>query len=140
MNRFGALLLPVLVLLAVPLTSTDARAQAPAANRVSVWDGVYSEAQAKRGGEVRAKECAACHGASEWAGSFLRGWSGRSANDLFEQIRSTMPMDGPGRLSRQQYADIIAYIFSINDLPPGSKELPSTAEGLRRVLIEQREK
>lgn len=138
--RFGALTIAVLVLLGSSAISADAQTAAANEARVSIWDGVYTEAQAERGAKIRNSDCAACHGAKEWAGSFLRGWNGRSANDLFEQIRSTMPMDSPGRLTRQQYADIIAYMFSINDVPPGSKEMGGDAASLRRVLIDQREK
>src|SRR5438876_3128832 len=38
------------------------RAQAPATESRSVWDGVYTEEQAKRGESIYRKECAVCHG------------------------------------------------------------------------------
>src|SRR5260370_8594146 len=38
------------------------RAQAPPSESRSVWDGVYTEEQAKRGEPIYRKECAACHG------------------------------------------------------------------------------
>jgi len=39
-----------------------ARAQETVATSRSVWDGVYTEEQAKRGEELYRKECASCHG------------------------------------------------------------------------------
>src|SRR2546429_8929685 len=83
-------------------------AQAPAADSRSVWDGVYTEEQAKRGESVYHKECAACHGdmliGGESAppltgGAFLANWNGLSVGDLFDRIRKTMPQSAPGRLT-----------------------------------------
>src|SRR5208282_5526805 len=87
------------------------RAQAPEAESRSVWDGVYTEDQAKRGEPVYSKECASCHGAmltgGESAppltgGAFLANWNGLTLGDLFDRIRKTMPQSNPGRLTRQQ--------------------------------------
>jgi len=87
------------------------RAQALAAESRSVWDGVYTEEQAKRGESVYRKECAACHGdllaGAESAppltgGAFLANWNGLTIGDLFDRIRKTMPQSAPGRLTRQQ--------------------------------------
>src|SRR5271167_2106697 len=89
----------------------------------SVWDGVYSEDQAKRGSALYTKECASCHGAELTGGesapplvggAFLSNWNGTTVGDLFERIRKSMPQDDPGRLSRQQDADILAFVFSAN--------------------------
>src|SRR5437867_9583285 len=90
------------------------RAQQPAPQ--SVWDGVYTLAQAKRGA-LKSGLCTSCHGdsfvggsAPELAGApFLARWEGRSVADLFDLIRLTMPDDDPGSLPREQYADLIAY-------------------------------
>ena len=60
----------------------------------SVWDGVYTEAQAKRGAAGYAEQCASCHGdqltGGEMApplagGEFLSNWNGLSAGELFER-------------------------------------------------------
>ena len=42
---------------------------------------------------------------------FLGKWTGATANELFERIRTTMPQASPGSLSPQQYVDIVAHIF-----------------------------
>lgn len=103
----------------------------------SVRDGVYTAAQAVRG-EARFQEaCAECHVPGQFAGAtFVRSWSGRSAYDLFSLIRTTMPFDNPGRLSREAYAEVLAYVFRLNGFPAGERELPSDDGGLRLVRLE----
>ena len=51
----------------------DLQAQAPAK---TVWDGVYTEAQAARGRSAYQQHCAECHGGSlEGARRLVRGWA-----------------------------------------------------------------
>jgi mono/diheme cytochrome c family protein len=121
------------------------RAQdAPPASR-SVWDGVYTQEQAERGHSLYTRHCTSCHG-DELAGGdvppplagsgFLANWNGLTVGDLFERIRRSMPQDDPGRLSRQQNADVVAFIFSFNKFPAGKTELPHVTELLKQIRIE----
>jgi hypothetical protein len=64
-------------------------------------------------------------------------WDGRSVAELFESLEGTMPYDEPGRLTPQEYADVIAYIFSLGDLPAGDVPLPSDAEELAQIQVVQ---
>jgi mono/diheme cytochrome c family protein len=116
-----------------------------AAGSRSVRDGVYTKAQALRGQTVYREECAKCHAENLAGGEsapalagdeFAAQWQGKTANDLFEITRKTMPADDPGRLSRRQYADLVAYMLSANEYPAGGKELESTAEALQDIRIE----
>ena len=112
----------------------------------SVWDGVYTEEQADRGKAVAASECAPCHTenltGSEIApslvgGDFMTSWSGQTVGDLFERARTSMPADGPGRLSRQQYADVVSFILKSNKFPAGQKELDKDdTSALKQMKIE----
>ena len=120
------------------------RAQAPADSR-SVWDGVYTEEQAKRGEAVYQKECASCHGdmltGGESApaltgGAFQANWNGLTLGDLFDRIRKTMPQSAPGRLTRQQDADILAFMLSVNKFPAGKTELYRQSEMLKEIRFE----
>jgi len=113
----------------------------------SVWDGVYSEEQSKRGSALYAKECASCHGTELTGGEsapplvgdgFLSNWNGTTVGDLFERIRKSMPQDDPGRLSRQQDADILAFIFGANKFPVGKAELERETEVLKLIKFETR--
>jgi S-disulfanyl-L-cysteine oxidoreductase SoxD len=107
--------------------------------RVSVYAGVYTAAQANRGSQVQRQECAACHAATEWGqGRLLQGWSGRSAFDLVQHLQHTMPLTAPGSLTLEQYTDVVAYIFQLNAIPVGSEEMPGDPEALRRIELEYR--
>ena len=112
-----------------------------------MWDGAYSEGQAKRGGELYGQECGSCHGQTLGGGEaapslvgrdFIQAWAGMTVADLFERIRVSMPQDSPGRLSRQQYADIVARILNANEFPAGQNELGREAAVLKQILIEDK--
>src|SRR5256885_12799912 len=98
----------------------------------SVWDGIYTIEQAARGASAYADHCAECHGASldgtgeapALAGpEFLSHYDGRTVGNLFDRTRNTMPNNAPGTLSRNDYADILAFILKFNGFPAGDKEL-----------------
>jgi S-disulfanyl-L-cysteine oxidoreductase SoxD len=120
-------------------------AQTPAGESRSVWDGVYTEEQAKRGEPIYQKECALCHGATLTGGesappltggAFMANWNGLTMGDLFDRVRKTMPLSNPGRLTRQQDADILAFLLSANKFPAGNAELYRQSEMLREIRFE----
>lgn len=111
----------------------------------SVWDGVYTADQAKRGAALYSNECASCHGLTlnggEMApplagGEFISNWNGLTVGDLFDRIRQTMPADRPGTLNREKDADIVAHILSMNQFPAGSQELDRQTEALKQIRID----
>jgi mono/diheme cytochrome c family protein len=111
----------------------------------SVWDRVYTEAQARRGELVYAQTCLNCHGPELEGGdmtpaltgsAFTANWNDLTVGDLSERIRISMPLDRPGTLSRQQNADVIAYILKVNNWPAGSQELPSVLASQKAITIE----
>ena len=106
---------------------------ASAQSAISVWDGVFTDEQVKRGQAAYQKECAGCHGSALEGGdmtpslvgaAFTSNWNDLTLGDLFERIRLTMPLDSPGRLSRQQNADVIAYVLKTNEWPSGAARAP----------------
>jgi mono/diheme cytochrome c family protein len=112
---------------------------------ISVWDGVYAQEQASRGKALYGQQCASCHGstldgsgtAPPLAGADFKGnWNGQTTDDLFEKIQTTMPADQPGKLSRQQNADILAFLFMSNGFPAGSKDLTTDAGALAKIRFE----
>jgi mono/diheme cytochrome c family protein len=112
----------------------------------SVWDGVYTVEQASRGGALYAQRCARCHAqdltGGEIApalnsGEFKSNWTGLTIDDLFERIKVSMPQDNPGSLSRQQTADVVAFVLSRNGFPGGKTELAREAEVLKTIRFEQ---
>jgi S-disulfanyl-L-cysteine oxidoreductase SoxD len=111
----------------------------------SVLNGVYTDAQAKRGADGYAQSCASCHGqtlggvgeAPALEGlQFVSDFNGLTLGDLFDRIRTTMPQTAPGSLSRTQYADILAFILKSNGYPAGSKELDHRSEYLAVIRFE----
>lgn len=111
----------------------------------SVWDGVYTEEQAKRGEALYRQECAICHGemltgADEVpplvGAPFTSNWNGLTLGDLLERIRVTMPPDNPARLSRQQHVDILAHLLSVNHFPAGKTELARQTALLMQIRFE----
>ncbi len=71
------------------------------------------------------------------AGSEFKGnWDGQTAGDLFEKMQTSMPADQPGRLSREQNADILAFLLASNGFPSGDKELPTDAAALAKIRFE----
>ena len=122
------------------------RAQEPSApTSRSVWDGVYTEEQAKRGELLYVQNCSSCHGpdlsgndeAAALSGpAFLASWDGLSVNDLSNRVRVSMPPNNLGKLSRQQIVDILSYVLSFNSFPAGNAELDPKSELLKQVRIE----
>lgn len=117
---------------------------------VSVWDGVFTEAQASRGESVYPGACGWCHG-HRLNGApddpdmrstpplararFLRVWEGRSLATLFEYTRATMPEDNPDSMTEQDYVDVIAYMLAVGGMPAGNEELPLDSRSLARVVL-----
>ena len=108
----------------------------------SQWEGVYTVEQAKRGEKLYADKCSSCHGpdmnGGEMApgltgGEFTSNWNDLSLGDLFERMRISMPQNAPGSLSRQDNADILAYMLNKGNYPPGTTELPTQTEALNGV-------
>lgn len=109
------------------------------ASATTIWDGVYTAAQADRGMSVAQASCLGCHSPNEWATPmFLTVWSGRPVGDLYENLRMTMPYDAPGRLSREEYSELVSYMLRLNNAPAGDADLPSDAAGLSSILMAPR--
>jgi S-disulfanyl-L-cysteine oxidoreductase SoxD len=118
------ILIPAVVLSASALTVAQ-----PAR---TVWDGVYSEAQAGRGEKLYAEHCARCHGdmltgmeaAPALTGTtFYSNWEGETLQALFDRIRASMPPDKPGSVSRAQIADILSHVLHVGGYPAGEMAL-----------------
>jgi mono/diheme cytochrome c family protein len=137
----------VLVMLLAGSTVWAGRAGGQGAAPRTVWDGVYSQDQSRRGRMLSEASCVSCHGeqltgtdtAPALQGDDFRAiWDGRSAGDLFEKIRTTMPADGAGTLTAPQSADLVAYILELNEFPAGTADLASATTELGDIRIRAR--
>ena len=110
----------------------------------TLWDGVYTDEQAARGEMLYAERCAKCHGdtlggqesAPALTGTtFYSNWEGEMLEPLFDRLRTTMPQDKPGSLSRSQNADILAHMLKAGGYPPGSTPLNGQAGAMASTTI-----
>jgi len=141
-NEFGGVTTEEVTTVLEGVDDTDSMA--------SVWDGVFTEAQATRGEAVYTGACAFCHG-HRLNGApddpdmrstpplararFLRIWEGRSLATLFAYTRATMPEDNPNSLTDQENVDVMAYMLSVGEMPEGGVELEAEPTSLARVVI-----
>jgi mono/diheme cytochrome c family protein len=113
----------------------------------SVKDGVYTSAQAERGGALYKTTCGHCHrddlsgGGSEEGAPPLVGpvfvyrWLSEPLSEMFLTIGTTMPKQKPDSLTPQTVADIISFLLQRNEYPEGSAELPADLEALKAVRM-----
>jgi mono/diheme cytochrome c family protein len=118
---------------------------AAAAQATSVWSGVYTDEQAKRGEAISNKLCTSCHGPDLSGGEagptlvgleFIGNWNNLSVGDFFDRVHATMPADAPGTMTPQQTSDVAAYVFKLNKFPAGTTELPTDVASLKGIKIE----
>ncbi len=105
----------------------------------TVWDGVYSTAQAERGKAHYEQGCASCHSSGEGPSlvgdSFMRRWFEDSLNEVFVKIRASMPENAPGSLSDAAYIDLVAFMLQANGFPAGAVDLTASPVLLSSVMI-----
>jgi mono/diheme cytochrome c family protein len=113
--------------------------------RRTVWDGVYTEAQAARGMLAYSQSCAGCHalateGKAPLIGDpFWKSFAQKTVGDLLEFVGTYMPNGAPGSLSKPAYEDIVALILKSNGFPAGTTELrPNTIADVQIVTKDGR--
>ena len=112
-----------------------------AAQTVTQWDGVYTDAQAERGSGQYAQHCAVCHGpalegngeAPPLTGEFIPDWAGTTLADVYDKVSVTMPLNAPRTLRPEIAADILAFILKLNGFPAGAKDLKAGSEALKTI-------
>jgi S-disulfanyl-L-cysteine oxidoreductase SoxD len=148
-STFTLLRAHVLGLVCVYLAGVAIFADAPrslqaGASAAASVDGSYTQAQAKRGKQLSAEHCAACHGedlsgeglSPSLAGeSFLALWEGRSVADLYELVRTTMPVQAPLSLTDVEYIEIVAFLLQANNVRAGERELKADAPDLKSLVL-----
>lgn len=146
--------LPVLVGLVSLWLTAGAGEGASAARRPSqtptatstIWNGVYSEPQAKRGLLEYVRSCEQCHGPnltgnptnevpSLVADAFMFHWSGRTVQEFYTRLSKAMPANAPGSLDAGAYLNLVAYLLEANGFPPGSQDLDR--DQLSALVIEK---
>jgi len=113
--------------------------QAPQKPR-TVWDGVYTEAQATRAMGVFGANCAGCHTLTPDGNRPLSGetfWQSntqKSVAELLAYVSKNMPNGNGGSLSAESYNDLVALILKSNGFPTGTSELtPASIAGVQII-------
>ncbi|MGM0633350.1 MAG: PQQ-binding-like beta-propeller repeat protein [Pseudomonadota bacterium] len=77
--------------------------------------GHAQESSVSDGSAVFQSQCARCHVQAEMEMRLRNDWDGRSAEELFEAIQTTMPADTPGVLDEQAYLDVTAFVMDLGN-------------------------
>ncbi len=130
--RPAAAVLGIAVVAVVAVSSVTAQD-----NRRTLRDGVFSPAQAARGERLFESICINCHEMAEFTGpdAYLEEVEGKPLWDTFEYVWSEMPEDDPSSLNPEDYAAVLAYIFSVYGMPSGEADLPIDRDSLRAITI-----
>ena len=106
----------------------------------TVWDGVYTDAQAARGTAIFGQSCSNCHtltseGNRPLSGEkFWEGYTQRSVGDLLTFVKTNMPNGNGGSLPAASYNDLVALILKSNGFPAGTTEVaPETVASVQIV-------
>ena len=142
--RVAVLIAIASAVVAVPVRSAGSTQLSSA--RKSVWDGVYTEAQAGRGKVAYEKSCSECHGDDMRGVEDVRSpaligqrfelvWDHTTVGDLLARVSNTMPQSAPGSLDHDEYLDIVAFLLKSNTFPAGSQELRGEFTELQTIEL-----
>jgi hypothetical protein len=132
------------------VASSPPAGQPPAASdsKKTVWDGVFSDAQAVRGQALYSRWCTTCH-RDDLTGSDgppLRGldffirWREQTIGAMLGEVGETMPESDPGSLKPQEYLDILGFLFKANGVPVGTVDLTVDSDAVQRTMITEKPK
>ena len=115
------------------------------AQSLSVWSGVYTEAQASAGEKTYFARCSSCHG-DELEGreqapalggpQFLEAWHGKDLRRLLDRIQ-TMPPADPAPLTPAQSLEVMAFLLRAAEMPSGTVPLPPDRARLAEIRFDR---
>lgn len=121
------------------LTTAVITAQTAKPTGPTVWDGVFTDAQADRAAGMFSQSCERCHtlsaqGTRPLSGEkFWEGYTQKTVGDLLTFVKTNMPNGQGGTLPAPTYNDLVALILKSNGFPAGKTEL--TPETVANVQI-----
>jgi mono/diheme cytochrome c family protein len=99
----------------------------------TVWDGVYTDAQAARATSTFNQACSNCHTLASEGNTPLTGqkfWEGftqKTVGQLLTYVATNMPNGNGGSLPASTYNELVALILKSNGFPAGTTELEPKA-------------
>jgi S-disulfanyl-L-cysteine oxidoreductase SoxD len=135
MSRYG---MAVLLAAAAWTATASAYAVTVQVPPVLASQGVYTSAQARRGGGLYEDICLACHTLGRFRGvDFVTKWSNQPLAVLYKAVRA-MPLGEPDSLAPEEYAEVVAYLLSTNGYPAGPRELSGTDAAMAAVTLDKK--
>jgi len=132
-------MLRLMCVLFVGSVTTAVTAQTAKPVGPTVWDGVFTDAQADRATGTFSQNCERCHtlasqGTRPLTGDkFWEGYTQKTVGDLLTFVKTNMPNGQGGSLPATTYNDLVALILKSNGFPAGKAEL--TPESVTDVQI-----
>ena len=130
----------VCVLFLGSLSAVVVGAQGAKPTGPTVWDGVYTDAQADRATGVFSQTCERCHtltsqGTRPLSGDkFWEGYTQKTVGDLLNFVKTNMPNGQGGSLPAATYNDLVALILKSNGFPAGKSEVaPETVANVQII-------
>ncbi len=132
-------MLRLMCVLFVGAVTSTVMAQTAKPTGPTVWDGVFTDAQADRASGTFSQSCERCHtlssqGTRPLSGDkFWEGYTQKTVGDLLTFVKTNMPNGQGGSLPATTYNDLVALILKSNGFPSGKTEL--TPETVTNVQI-----
>ena len=154
-QAIGLFVLAAFALTGFPARLANAQVTQKGDSSTTVWDGVYSDAQARRGEQVFKTSCSYCHkddlsggffddglgrapalaGKRAFDSSLVEKWGGQTLAELVATVAATMPQNRPSSLTLENYLDVVSYVLSKNDVPAGPRDLTGDVDALSAIAI-----
>jgi mono/diheme cytochrome c family protein len=133
-------MLRLMCVLFVASVTSAVTAQTAKPTGPTVWDGVFTDAQADRATGTFSQNCERCHtlasqGTRPLTGDkFWEGYTQKTVADLLTFVKTNMPNGQGGSLPATTYNDLVALILKSNGFPSGKTELtPETVAGVQII-------
>ena len=146
---------PAVLFLCVVVCGVAAASAGQAPKTRTIWEGIYTEAQAARGEKAYKAACGYCHkdnlaggffddgngrapaltGPRAFDSSFEKRWAGKTVGEMVIEIGTAMPQKDPGSLAPETYVDIITFLLAQNGVPAGTAELAPELDALQGIRI-----
>ena len=117
---------------------------------LTIWNNVFTQAQADHGKSIYTLKCQTCHGPTGRGGpgtppvtgaALNTKWADATLLDLWNFAHMNMPPGAKGQAgSAQDYVDIVAHILDMHGADPGDVPLTTNEDQLANITIVRKPK